>query len=618
MKTPLLTIITPVYNGKRFIESCLLSVITQDCPGIEHLVIDGGSLDGTVDIIKHYAQRYPHIRWISEKDHGQSAAINKGISLTQGDIIGILNYDDYYEPGVLPRILKIFETSPHPSFVVGNCNVLNDDEKTIYLNKPYRISLMNILIGGQKNQFPYNPSSYFYHKSLHEKVGLYDESDHYTMDLDFLLRVLPVTHIRYVNETWGNFRYIKDTKTFQSRENNELEQNKRRVMDIYLKKLPWFKQWWIKAIRYIFILKKPHYYARRIIDCLKSPQEIPAVISRKLDSHRTDLRLSKLIWETCAPCPVKRTEASIAQIGHELFVIGGYRELDYVLNDVDVLDLKERTWTSRFKMPPQMPQTHIGITSDGQRYIYCVAGQKGPQCHPAVPDCFVLDTQQRTWIHLPPLPETRYAPTVQLWHGRLHALGGSKEDRNTPATDHWSIAVSQGKALENGWRKETPIPRGGPHRTSAIIKNKFYVFGGEEGDVKPFEGDPAFKCDWSTPLEIVYGDTFVLEAGAKLWQKMAAMPLPTTHTEACVLINNRFVVLVGGNRQRWKLSDAIQVYDADTNTWRVIYELPYHIKSSAAYYGGGLDFVAGQCSKSSIDLKPGQVHNMVWRAKFSP
>ena len=400
MKIPLLTVITPVYNGKRFIESCLQSVIAQNCPETEHLIMDGGSTDGTVEIIKRYTERHPHIRWISEKDLGQSDAMNKGIAMARGKIIGFLNFDDYYEPAVLPRVLKIFETMPNPSLVVGNCHILNDDEKITYVNKPCRLSFTNILIGGQKNQFPYNPSAYFYHKSLHEKIGLYDVDDHYAMDLDFLLRAVKAAHIQYVDETWGNFRHIKGTKTFQSRENDQLDRNKMRVMNAYFKKLPWFQRWWIKTIRFFLINQRRHYYAGRILDCLKNPLEITAIILRRLeripkgayreqwDFDRLGRKPPELLWKVCSRCRVKRVEAGGVQLGPELFVIGGYQTLDCVLNDVDVLDLKKGKWTARFKMP----QTHTGIIGDGERYIYCVAGQRGPYCSPAAPDCFVLDT----------------------------------------------------------------------------------------------------------------------------------------------------------------------------------------------------------------------------------
>ena len=99
----MLSVITPVFNGIRFIESCILNVIEQGCCEVEHLIIDGGSSDGTVEIVSRYAERYRHIRWVSEQDEGQSHAMNKGIAMARGTIIGFLNVDDYYEPRVAPR-----------------------------------------------------------------------------------------------------------------------------------------------------------------------------------------------------------------------------------------------------------------------------------------------------------------------------------------------------------------------------------------------------------------------------------------------------------------------------------------------------------------------------------
>jgi glycosyltransferase involved in cell wall biosynthesis len=268
---PHLSVITPVYNGKRFIESCLQSVISQNCAQAEHLVIDGASSDGTVEIIERYARQYPHIRWISEKDRGQSSAMNKGIAMSQGKIIGILNVDDYYEPALLPRVLKIFETLPTPSFLSGNCRVYKDDGSLWYINKP-RLNVSDILIGGENNQFPHNPASYFYHKSLHDKIGLFDEADHYAMDVDFVMRAISTAHPHYVDEIWGNYRFLKGTKTYVAKENNQLQSNKMRVMDLYLKKLPLIEQWRIKAMRYIFIQRRPQYYANKVKGWLKSPR----------------------------------------------------------------------------------------------------------------------------------------------------------------------------------------------------------------------------------------------------------------------------------------------------------------------------------------------------------
>jgi len=285
METPKLTIITPVYNGQRFIGACLQSVIDQHCPGVEHLIMDGGSTDLTLKIIEEYSQRYEHIRLVSEKDNGQSSAMNKGISLARGRVIGFLNSDDYYQPKVLPKVLDIFMDLPAPSFLVGNCNVLNDDEKITNLNKPSRLSLTNILIRGEVNQFPYNPSAYFYHRSLHDKIGTYDESNHHTMDIDFLLRMSKVAHIKYVDETWGNFRFIRGTKTYQSKLDNQLRTNEMRVMDAYLKELPWAHQCWIRVNRHIqsfFDKHKVYYYVDRIKKCFREPQEITQIMVKKL------------------------------------------------------------------------------------------------------------------------------------------------------------------------------------------------------------------------------------------------------------------------------------------------------------------------------------------------
>jgi glycosyltransferase involved in cell wall biosynthesis len=265
-----LSIITPVYNGKNFIESCLKSVIDQDCAQAEHLIIDGGSTDGTVETVDRYARRYPHIRWISEKDRGQSSAINKGIAMAQGTIIGILNCDDYYEPAVLPRVLKHFDDLPDPSFLAGNCRVLKDDGSIWYINKPARLNVADILIGGEDRQFPHNPASYFYHKSLHDKVGLYDESEHFSLDTDFILRALFVAHTQYVNEIWGNYRYLKGTKTYIANESDQLKLNRLRLRDIYLKRLPLIEQWRIKTMRCIAVQRPGLQYARKVKTLLKS------------------------------------------------------------------------------------------------------------------------------------------------------------------------------------------------------------------------------------------------------------------------------------------------------------------------------------------------------------
>jgi glycosyltransferase involved in cell wall biosynthesis len=225
-------------------------VIQQLCPLAEHIIIDGGSADGTLDIITQYAERYPQIRWISERDSGQAEAMNKGIAMAKGEIIGFLNVDDYYEKGVLNRVKEIFEKLTSPSLAVGNCSIWDDEGKMVMLVRPSRLKLHQLLLGPVINLFPVNPSEYFYHKSLHEYIGPYDNEDHYTLDLDFLLRAVQAANVVYFNETWGNYRLIKGTKTFEGRSTNQNDKRCNSVLKFYRKDLPWYfrKTFWLYKI----------------------------------------------------------------------------------------------------------------------------------------------------------------------------------------------------------------------------------------------------------------------------------------------------------------------------------------------------------------------------------
>lgn len=354
--------------------------------------------------------------------------------------------------------------------------------------------------------------------------------------------------------------------------------------------------------------------ARRIVR--RVLRTVRSCLTEQMEFNRLRREPPEPLWKTCARCPVARTEPVVRKIGHECFVIGGYHTLDCVLSVVDVFDLDKRRWTERFTMPPNMPQTHLGVASDDNRYLYFAGGQFGPQCCPAVALGFVLDTQNRTWGTLPPVPEPRYSLTAQLWRGRLHVLSGSKPDRNTPACEHWSIAVEHGRALEDRWHEEVPVPRGGPHRASAVFDDKLYVLGGEEGDVAPFPGDPKYTCNWDTPVEKSYGDSYVLEGGAERWKPVAPMPHARAHTEHSIVKIGQYAVIVGGISDRYTYEDLIQVYDTETDRWRMAGHLPYAMKTCAVCHDGWLFAVTGQRSRSPEDPRPGEVLRSVWRAKF--
>lgn len=277
----MISVITPVYNSKKFIEECIKVVIEQKYSDIEHIIVDGGSTDGTVEIVQEYAQKYPHIRWISEKDRGQSDAMNKGIKMAKGEIMTILNVDDFYEPNVLNRVAQIFQNLPEPSFLVGNCNILDDNDKIKRINQPKRMKLTDLLVGHTINPFPFNPSAYFYHTSLHQKIGLYEVEEHYAMDVDFLLKAVQVANVKYVDEIWGNYRQISGTKTVEDINSGQNEIRIQQIMNKHYAKLPKIQQW--------IVVAKREYYTMgyRLRHFSQNPQEILPKLGKRLGILRT-------------------------------------------------------------------------------------------------------------------------------------------------------------------------------------------------------------------------------------------------------------------------------------------------------------------------------------------
>ena len=271
----MISIITPVYNGERFIESCIKVVIDQACPDVEHIIVDGNSTDRTLEIIKQYAQNYPHIRWISEKDRGQSDAMNKGIALAKHKSVGILNVDDFYQPNVLNRVREIFTTLPDPSFLVGNCNVWNESGKISYVNKPSKLRITDLLQGFDINPHPVNPSAYFYHKSLHLKIGYYSLEEDYAMDVDFIFKAVQHAKVKYIDEIWGNYRMIPGTKSFSDIQTGQSLIRMEILINLYIKNLPLLQQIQIP------FFKKIHPFKTRVIYFYRYPERlIPSIQQR--------------------------------------------------------------------------------------------------------------------------------------------------------------------------------------------------------------------------------------------------------------------------------------------------------------------------------------------------
>lgn len=202
---PKISIITPSYNAAKYIEEAILSVLDQSYGNFEHIIMDGGSTDGTVDIIK----KYDHLIWVSEPDEGQSHAMNKGFERSTGDIIGYLNADDFYNAGCFEQIIPFFEDGA--AFLTGKV-VMKEGDNTYWINNPSN-SQSRWLVHWAEQAFPYNPVGYFYRREVQEKVGGYVKDNHYSMDFEFLLEMSGLYSITRTHSELGVFRFVKGNKS---------------------------------------------------------------------------------------------------------------------------------------------------------------------------------------------------------------------------------------------------------------------------------------------------------------------------------------------------------------------------------------------------------------------
>ena len=203
-----ISVITPSLNSGKYIEHAIQSVRDQNYFDLEHIIIDGGSVDGTLDILK----KYPQLKWISEPDGGQSDAMNKGFNLSTGDIIVYLNADDYFLPKAFETVIQQFEKGA--VFVVGKVLIL-DDDRSQRLNDP-KIGLADMLKWWEKDSFCCNPAGYFYRREVQEKIGGFNIHNHYSMDYEFLLESALNFNLTKIDATLGAHRRFKGTKTYDS------------------------------------------------------------------------------------------------------------------------------------------------------------------------------------------------------------------------------------------------------------------------------------------------------------------------------------------------------------------------------------------------------------------
>jgi len=207
-----ISIVTPSYNQGEFIEQTIQSVLNQTYRNIEYILVNGGSTDNTMDIVNRYQDRIDIV--ISEKDKGQSDAINKGFKLAKGELVGWINSDDLLYPDCVEKIVELYRKYPDGSIYYPDTVDFIDREGKLLHKTTRKIPNRNYLLN--KNYSVIQQGS-FYNRNLVEQIGYLDESIYFCMDLDLWLRLLKENDkiYSYQSHALSAFRIWEDTKTTQ-------------------------------------------------------------------------------------------------------------------------------------------------------------------------------------------------------------------------------------------------------------------------------------------------------------------------------------------------------------------------------------------------------------------
>ncbi len=204
---PLVSIVTPSYNQSRFLESTIQSVLGQDYPRLEYIIVDGGSTDGSVEIIEKYKKRLAW--WVSEKDRGQTDAINKGFARARGDILAWINSDDTYQPGAVAAAVRLLREKPELGLVYGNANYINEAGEVIGKFPAAQTDYRRLRQG-----YVHIPQqAAFFRSALWRQVGPLDPSFYFAMDYDLWVRIASRSQVKFVPQTWAGFRIHSAGKT---------------------------------------------------------------------------------------------------------------------------------------------------------------------------------------------------------------------------------------------------------------------------------------------------------------------------------------------------------------------------------------------------------------------
>ena len=209
---PKISIVTVSYNQVDFIEENIKSVINQNYPNVEHIIIDAGSTDGTIEILKKYDK---YISWVSEPDNGQSDGLNKGFKKASGEIIGWINSDDALAENSLYVVANFFKENSDEIAVVGNQMIIDENSNEVKVVESCAYSYDYLL----NNAKGITQNSTFFKKEVFSTIGYLDESLHYAMDHDLFIRIAGIKDIPYIPNVLAKFRMQPKAKTAEGGHN---------------------------------------------------------------------------------------------------------------------------------------------------------------------------------------------------------------------------------------------------------------------------------------------------------------------------------------------------------------------------------------------------------------
>src|ERR1035437_8006561 len=243
---PLVSIITPSYNQGKYIEETINSVINQDYTNIEYIIIDGGSSDNTVDVIKKYGSKLAY--WVSEPDKGQADAINKGFLKANGDYICWINSDDVLYPDFISRRIKEFELNPDVDMIYGDVDQ-GDKWSNRVIRKGWQTDYRSIV----KNCYiPTNQQSAIWKKEVLSKVGILDPRWQVLLDFDFFLRITKDCSIKYFPGSVAFFRNHSDSKSIALKE-KWIDKKNFKFLNPFFSKSIALKEKWIEELEVFLV-----------------------------------------------------------------------------------------------------------------------------------------------------------------------------------------------------------------------------------------------------------------------------------------------------------------------------------------------------------------------------